>query len=55
MLGLHDRGCLLVVVFHSLLSSHAQRKKHNKKKLDMLMAKIKLAKELDAPNLQDIV
>jgi hypothetical protein len=61
MLGSPKRQCgfygswLLVVVGHCLLSSRVQRRK-NKKILDILTAKIKLApKELDAPNQQQIV
>jgi hypothetical protein len=45
----------LVIVGCSLLRSSAQRR-NNKKKLDILTAKVKLApKELDAPKQQEIV
>jgi hypothetical protein len=49
-------GCLLLVmVGHTLLSSHVQRRK-NKKKLHTLTVKIKLApKELNAPKQQEVV
>ena len=42
LLGYWLVGCLLAAVGHSLLSTHAQRR-NNKKKLDILMVKIKLA------------
>jgi hypothetical protein len=44
----------LLVVDCDLLSSHVQRRS-KKKKLDILMAKKKFAKELNAPKQQEVV
>jgi hypothetical protein len=46
-------GGLLVVVGLSLLSSCTQRR--NKKEMGILLAKIKLPQELDAPNQREVV
>ena len=48
LLGYWLVGCLLAAVGHSLLSTHAQRR-NNKKKLDILMVKIKLAPKNSVP------
>jgi hypothetical protein len=55
MLGPQEVGCcyvvgwlLLVVVGHSLLNSHVQRRKE-RKELDILIAKIKLAPRNSMP------
>ena len=46
---------MLVVVGHGLLNSHIQRR-NNKKKLNILKVKIKLApKELDVRNQQGLI
>ncbi|KRY97607.1 hypothetical protein T11_1606, partial [Trichinella zimbabwensis] len=42
-------GCWLIAVGHRLLSSHKQSRNKEKKKLDILTAKIKLAPRNSTP------